>query len=153
MQETSPKSPKWNPNTKWKCVFKVSLKICHGIKLLVANLPFLSWSNVASRWARLQGLEMQETFNRFPSLCSKCVFIQVARTEEGTKVTHVQLYGDICTTMNWAKQQVKLKNIAKKQQQPKPLWRKFWMESTCASFHHYFPLVSRVCIWMLALER
>lgn len=42
MQETFPKSPKWNPNTEWKCVFKVSLEICHGIKLLLANLPFLS---------------------------------------------------------------------------------------------------------------
>lgn len=42
MQETFSKSPKWNANTKWKCVFKVSLEICHGIKLLLVNLPFLS---------------------------------------------------------------------------------------------------------------
>lgn len=78
MQETFCKSPKWNPNTKWKCVLKVSLKICHGIKLLLANLPFLFPKETCQAAKQSSEGFMQETFNRFPCLRSKCAIIQVA---------------------------------------------------------------------------
>lgn len=129
MQETFSKSPKWNPNTKWKCFLKVSLEICHGIKLLLANLPFLSPKETCQAAEPSSKALWWCAFNRFPCLCSNALLSKWSGTEEEKK-------NDSCTALfetfalQWTKQSNRSsKNIAKKQLRSSPFKENSGLES------------------------
>lgn len=114
----------WNLNVKWKCVLKVSLEICHRIKFLSANLPFLSPKELHQAAMQTPEGFLQEAFNRFPLLVFKVSYYLSSLRRK--KMTHVQLYLRHLHYNEPRKQQVNLKNIARKQQQPKRIHWEFW---------------------------
>lgn len=126
MQETFSKSPKWNPNTKWKCFLKVSLEICHGIKLLLANLPFLSPKETCQA-AEPSAKALCRKHSIGSHACvQNALLSKWSELRRKKKMTHVQLYLRHLHYNELSKATGQVKKYCKKQLRLKSLQGEFW---------------------------